>query len=210
MSSRRDFLRMLAAAPVAVSAPALAAASTPQRLLVMVFLYGGNDGYNTFVPYANPLYYRLRPNIAVASDSVLKVTPTHGFHPSLASLMPAWEAKDLALVQGLGYPECTQQHYRDIESAFTGCDGREFSAEGWVTRALAGTQRDAIADAIAFDMLDIPPPIRWAPFAARSWARCRSIAPTTSCDRGTSRGTSSMRRRADARCSRARRTTSRP
>jgi len=167
MSSRRDFLRMLAAAPIAVSAPALAAAPAPQRLLVMVFLYGGNDGYNTFVPYANPLYYRLRPNIAVASDSVLKVTPSHGFHPSLASLMPAWEAKDLALVQGLGYPECTQQHYRDIESAFTGCDGREFSAEGWVTRALAGTQRDAIADAVAFDMLDITAADPMGPFRGK-------------------------------------------
>ena len=116
MSSRRDFLRMLAAAPIAVSAPALAAPSSPQRLLVMVFLYGGNDGYNTFVPYANPLYYRLRPTIAVASDSVLKVTPTHGFHPSLASLMPAWEAKDLALVQGLGYPA----HYVYVWARYDG------------------------------------------------------------------------------------------
>jgi hypothetical protein len=35
---------------VAVSAPALAAASTPQRLLVMVFLYGGNDGTTRSCP----------------------------------------------------------------------------------------------------------------------------------------------------------------
>ena len=167
MSSRRDFLRMLAAAPIAVSAPALAAPAAGNRLLVLVFLYGGNDGYNTFVPYANPLYYRLRPTIAVPRDAVLKITSTHGFHPSLAALMPAWEAKDLALVQGLGYPECTQQHYRDIESAFTGCDGREFSAEGWVTRALAGTRRDAIADAVAFDVLDIQAADPMGPFRGK-------------------------------------------
>jgi uncharacterized protein (DUF1501 family) len=155
LRSRRDFLRALAAAPVAFSVPGIAAPPAAQRLLVMVFLYGGNDGYNTWVPYTDPLYYRLRPNIAVARDSVLKITPSHGFHPSLAALMPAWEAKDLAIVQGLGYPQGTQQHYRDIESAFTGCDGTDFSSEGWVTRALAGSKRDAIADAVAFDVLDI-------------------------------------------------------
>jgi uncharacterized protein (DUF1501 family) len=156
MSSRRDFLRTLAAAPIALAAPSWAAPPAGNRLLVMVYLYGGNDGYNTWVPYADSLYYRVRPNIAVPRDAVLKVTPTHGFHPSLAALVPAWESKDLAIVQGLGYPGCTQQHYRDIDSAFTGCDGQEFSSDGWVTRALAGSVRGhAIADAVAFDLLDI-------------------------------------------------------
>ena len=155
MSTRREFLKSLAAAPIALSAPSFAAAA-PNRLLVMVFLYGGNDGYNTWVPYTDALYYRLRPTIAVARDAVMKMTPSHGFHPSLAALMPSWEAKDLALVQGLGYPGCTQQHYRDVESAFTGCDGTEYSNEGWVTRAFArAPRREAIADAVAFDMLDI-------------------------------------------------------
>lgn len=171
MSSRRDFLKTLAAAPIALSAPAFAASSAPNRLLVMVFLYGGNDGYNTWVPYTEPLYYRLRPSIAIARDAVLKITPTHGFHPSLAALMPSWEARDLAVVQGLGYPECTQQHYRDIESAFTGCDGTEFSSEGWVTRALAGApRREAIADAIAFDVLDIRLEDPMGPFRGRKLA----------------------------------------
>ena len=155
MKGRREFLRALAASPLALSLPGLAAAPS-NRLLVMVFLYGGNDGYNTWVPYTDALYYRLRPTIAVPKDAVLKLTPTHGLHPSLAALMPAWEAKDLALVQGVGYPGCTQQHYRDIESAFTACDGTEFSNEGWVTRALArAPRRDAVADAVAFDVLDI-------------------------------------------------------
>ena len=151
---RRDFLKALASAPLAVSVPALAAA--PQRLLVMVYLYGGNDGYNTWVPYADELYYRLRPHIAIARDAVLKITDSHGFHPSLAALMPAWEAKELALVRGLGYPECTQQHFRDIDSAFTGCDGRDFATDGWVSRAFVRAPRHgALADAVAFDMLDI-------------------------------------------------------
>ncbi|HET9580459.1 MAG TPA: DUF1501 domain-containing protein [Gemmatimonadales bacterium] len=153
-SARRRLLKALAAAPVAIHAPRLFAESAPRRLFVMVYLYGGNDGYNTWVPYTDETYYRVRPNIAVARDSVLKVTGTHGFHPSLASLVPAWEAQELALVQGVGYAEVTQQHYRDEEIAFTGCDG-EILGDGWVTRALAGKRRGAQApDAFALDMLD--------------------------------------------------------
>ena len=154
--ARRRLLQALAAAPLAVSLPSIASRERANRLLVMVFLYGGNDSYNTWVPYTDELYYRVRPRIAVPRDSVLKVTDRHGFHPSLAALMPSWEAKDLAIVQGVGYSAGTQQHFRDIETAFTACDGREFSNEGWVTRALAKqAPSEAIADAVAFDVLDI-------------------------------------------------------
>jgi uncharacterized protein (DUF1501 family) len=121
----------------------------------MVFLYGGNDGYNTWVPYADDTYYKVRPNIAVPRDAVLKITERHGFHPSLAALVPSWEAKDLAIVQGLGYPLGTQQHFRDGDTAFTGYDGRDFSGQGWVTRALASRPRGEAPDAVAFDVLDI-------------------------------------------------------
>lgn len=152
--SRRSVLRALGAAPLALTLPSRAATAS-QRLLVLVYLYGGNDGYNTWVPYADPLYYQLRPTIAVARDSVLKVTHSHGFHPSLGALMPAWEARELALVQGIGYPLGTQQHYRDSEIAFTAEDG-ELRADGWAGRALAGSARAGSGpQAVALDVLDI-------------------------------------------------------
>jgi uncharacterized protein (DUF1501 family) len=154
---RRRFLQALAAAPLAVSVPGLAQAPHTQRLLVMVFLYGGNDGFNTWVPYTDPLYYKLRPTLAVPRDAVLKLTDRHGLHPSLGALLPAWEAREVALVQGIGYTDATQQHFRDIETAFTGGDGETFYADGWVSRALSqrGGSTTAHADAIAFDVLDI-------------------------------------------------------
>ena len=145
-------MKALAAAPLVAQLPSLAAPPRPHRLFVMVFLYGGNDGYNTWVPYTDSTYYRVRPTIAVPRDSVLKINERHGFHPSLAALMPVWEARELAIVQGIGYAEGTQQHYRDIDTAFTACSGSEFSADGWVTRSLS--HREPI-DAVAFDVLDI-------------------------------------------------------
>ncbi|MEP7068634.1 MAG: DUF1501 domain-containing protein [Usitatibacter sp.] len=154
-SARRNVLKALAAAPLAAACPGLAAAPPSNGLLVLVFLYGGNDGYNTWVPYADPLYYRVRPNIAVARDAVLRITDRQGFHPSLAPLVGAWEAKELAIVQGVGYAQGTQQHFRDEDTAFTGYDGQDYSREGWVTRALSGRSRGAMPDAVAFDVLDI-------------------------------------------------------
>lgn len=148
---RRALLKALVAAPLAATLPARAAAAQPSRLLVLVYLYGGNDGFNTWVPYTDSLYYRLRPNIAVPRDAVMKITERHGFHPSLAPLMTSWKAGDLALVQGVGYPEGTQQHYRDAEIAFTAAD-TEMRSEGWISRALA---KGATAPCMAFDMLDI-------------------------------------------------------
>jgi len=152
--SRRRLLKALAGAPLAATLPAWATPPRP-RLLVLVFLYGGNDAFNTWVPYTDATYYGVRPTIAVPRDAVLRITDRHGFHPSLAALMPAWQDRELAIVQGVGYAGATQQHYRDIEIAFTANDG-EITGEGWASRALARRARPgAIADALALDLLDI-------------------------------------------------------
>ena len=163
-ASRRTLLQALAAAPFAARIPAWAAETPSPRLLVLVFLYGGNDNFNTWVPYTDPLYYGLRPTIAVPRDAVIRVTDRHGFHPSFAPLVPLWEARELALVQGIGYPDANQQHFRDLEMAFTAVDGQEYRSDGWVTRALTSSRTRANAstdpgatnfDAIAFDALDV-------------------------------------------------------
>ncbi|APV50633.1 hypothetical protein BWI17_13610 [Betaproteobacteria bacterium GR16-43] len=156
---RRDFLQLLGTAPLAATAPAFGAApgANANRLLVLVYLYGGNDGYNSWVPYGTPLYYKLRPTIAIPRDAVLKVTEHHGFHPSLAPLAPLLASKEMALVQGIGLEDITQQHFRDAERAFTAADTDQYLNDGWVTRALQRRTPDeqAFADAVALGLLDI-------------------------------------------------------
>lgn len=156
---RRSALKALAAAPWALTAlpspaaiPAHALEGAPRRLTVFVFLYGGNDGFNTWVPYTDPLYYKLRPTIAVPRDMVLKITDRHGFHPAFEALMPAWTAKELAVIQGVGYNDGTQQHYRDGEIAFTAED-QGYRDQGWITRALGG--QPTPRRTLAFGLLDI-------------------------------------------------------
>ena len=154
---RRHFLSALAAAPFAASLSAHANPSgTGNRLLVLVYTHGGNDGYNTWVPFTNSTYYGARPTIAVPRDAVLKLTDQHGFHPAMSSLVPVWEQRQLAILQGIGLPDVTQQHFRDTEMAFTASDAGEYTHDGWATRALARLAPTAgVADAVAFDMLDI-------------------------------------------------------
>src|SRR6185503_17868004 len=85
------------------------------RSLLLVELKGGNDGLNTVIPYADPLYRELRPDIGLARDRVLQLDEHVGLHAKLEPLMEAWKARDLAIVQGVGYPEPSRSHFRSIE-----------------------------------------------------------------------------------------------
>ena len=154
---RRHFLSALAAAPLAAALPRGALASgRSQRLLILVYTHGGNDGYNTRVPYTNATYYRSRPTIAVPRDSAIKITDKQGFHPAMTAFVPLWERKELAILQGIGLPDVTQQHFRDTEMAFTATNGGEYVDDGWAARAIARlAPSESVADAVAFDMLDI-------------------------------------------------------
>src|SRR6478735_2077195 len=73
------------------------------RSLVLVDLDGGNDGLNTVIPFADPLYRAVRPNLAISRDQALPLDIRTALHPSLSPLMSAWRANDLAIVQGVGY-----------------------------------------------------------------------------------------------------------
>lgn len=154
---RRHFLQFCSALPVLTALSARAAADPAQRLLILVYLKGGNDGFNAVVPYANPRYYAMRPTIAVPRDRVVKLSASHGLHPSLAALMPLWENRELALLQGIGLPEIHDQHYGDYERLVTGAAAGEYERGGWLTRAIERNktlQRDAL-EAIALGEIDI-------------------------------------------------------
>ncbi|MSQ72641.1 MAG: DUF1501 domain-containing protein [Betaproteobacteria bacterium] len=135
---RRCFLRSATAGALAFGLPAFAAADASYRnLLILVELKGGNDGLNTVVPYADPLYAQLRPRIAIARDEVLQLDPRTGLHPALAPLLPLWQAGELAVVQGLGYASPNLSHFRSIEIWESASRADEYLPDGWLARAFA-------------------------------------------------------------------------
>ena len=135
--SRRDFLRLAAALPFAGTSALARAADDPRRLLILVELKGGNDGLNTVVPYADPAYARLRPRIAVDRAQVVQLTEAAGLHPALAPLKPMWDARELAVVQGLGYADPNLSHFRSIEIWDSASRSDEYVTTGWLARAFA-------------------------------------------------------------------------
>src|SRR4051812_2821581 len=135
--TRRDFLRIAAALPFGAATGFACAAGPSRRLLVLVELKGGNDGLNTVIPYSDPAYATLRPRIAVPRAQVVQLTETTGLHPSLAPLKAAWDARELAIVQGLGYPQPNLSHFRSIEIWDTASPSDQYAEAGWLARAFA-------------------------------------------------------------------------
>jgi len=150
---RRQFLATLGAGLLTVQLPGLAYAVAPagyQRLLVLVELKGGNDGLNTVIPYASADYTRLRPTLAIARDQVLQLDEQRGLHPALAPLLPLWQGGQLAIVQGVGYPEPNLSHFRSIDIWDTASHSTQTLSSGWLTRLL---QQYPAGDAFASDGL---------------------------------------------------------
>jgi uncharacterized protein (DUF1501 family) len=160
---RRRFLKAIGAGYCVAIAPevTLAATFAPgyDNLLVLVELKGGNDGLNTVVPYSAREYAGLRGPLAIARDRVLKLDERAGLHPAMQALMPLWQQRELAVIQGVGYPEPNLSHFRSIEIWDTASDAQAYLEEGWLTRAFAAKAppRAFAADGVVFGSQELGP-----------------------------------------------------
>ncbi|MEO3924799.1 DUF1501 domain-containing protein [Micromonosporaceae bacterium B7E4] len=116
-----------------------AAPADPGRKLVLVTLYGGNDGLNTVIPYADRRYHGLRPELAYPAEKVLPLDDALGLNPKLRGLKRLWDAKRLAVVLGVGYPKPDRSHFRSMDIWQTASPGVPIYS-GWVGRWLDGTK----------------------------------------------------------------------
>src|SRR3954466_14944320 len=74
-------------------------------ILVIVTLYGGNDGIKTVIPYTNKAYHDSRPDLAYAEHEVLPLDGQLALNPALKGLAGMWKNRRLAIVRGVGYPK---------------------------------------------------------------------------------------------------------
>lgn len=103
-------------------------------ILVVLQLAGGNDGLNTLVPYGNDFYRRARPNLGLAAKDVLRINDEFGFHPALTGLKSLLDDGDLAVWQGVGYPNPNRSHFRSMEIWQTATDANRVESRGWLGR----------------------------------------------------------------------------
>jgi len=165
---RRSFLRLAATTPL-IALPAgvtanLAWAGAPsgadyRNLVVLIELKGGNDGLNTLVPYTDPAYFALRPKLAIPRDQVIALTDSVGLHPALEPLLPLWKNREVAVLQGVGYPDPNLSHFRSIEIWDTASNSQEYLQDGWLTRTFDATPTPATfaADGVLIGSPDLGP-----------------------------------------------------
>jgi uncharacterized protein (DUF1501 family) len=118
------------------------AAATPSEsrpgVLVLLALYGGNDGLNTLIPYADPAYLGARPSLGYQPGQVIRLDAELALHPALTQLKGLWDAKQLAIVRGVGYPDPNYSHFRSMDIWQSGVPDRD-EPTGWLGRYLDRT-----------------------------------------------------------------------
>lgn len=152
MFTRRQFLTrtlqsssLLALGPVVPQFVARTAqASTPGKdnVLVVLEMTGGNDGLNTVIPYSDPLYHKFRPTLRQTKDVVVRLDDNVGLHSSMTGLRPLWEQGQLAVVQGVGYPNPERSHFEAMDTWQSG-DPKKLTNTGWLGRAAANADNGA-------------------------------------------------------------------
>src|SRR6266480_4926750 len=117
--------------PQFVARTALAAAPGKDSILVVLELTGGNDGLNTVSPFADDLYQKARPTLRHNKDTIIRLDDHVGLHPAMQGLKPLWEKGQLAVVQGVGYPNPDRSHFEAMD-IWQSADPRRVTRTGWL------------------------------------------------------------------------------
>ena len=163
--TRRQFLKYsgvvaAAAAPMlTVDQIAAAAITRPLPLgtpiLVVVTLYGGNDGLNTVVPYTDSAYFSARPDLAYKPETLLPLSSDLALNASMTGIKSLWDANKVAIVRGVGYPKPDRSHFSSMSIWQTGSPGAHLNT-GWLGRWL---DTQAIDPMTAISLGGVLPPL---------------------------------------------------
>ncbi|MFN0028833.1 MAG: DUF1501 domain-containing protein [Acidimicrobiales bacterium] len=107
-----------------------------EGILVMLMMAGGNDGLNTVVPYIDGNYYSRRPYTSIPPDQVLPLDGRVGLHPNLVNLKNLYDQNQVAVVQGVGYPNPDLSHFSSMAIWMRAWAGAGTPGTGWLGRWL--------------------------------------------------------------------------
>jgi len=165
--TRRKFLKLTSGAvAVGAAAPLLSIeeiaqaaitrplpANTP--ILVVITLYGGNDGLNTVIPYKDPIYFSSRPDISYKPETMLPLDAELALNPSMKGLKALWDQKKVAIVRGVGYPDPDHSHFSSMAKWQTASPAKHI-ATGWLGRWVDTQEEDAL---LAISLGSVLPPM---------------------------------------------------
>ncbi len=163
--SRRGFLKRLALVTDSEC-------RTQAHTLVCVFLRGGADTLNMFIPYADDNYYSVRPTLSIARPgsagrkAALRLNDHYALHPTMSALLPAFKEGELLVVQGVGSDNTSGSHFEAQDQLEHGESFGKKLGGGWLGRHLysrSGGMTPLSAVAIG---TSIPEALRGAPSAS--------------------------------------------
>jgi len=104
-------------------------------VIVVLQLTGGNDYFNTIIPYTDSNYYDNRKTLQIPEERVLKLDDKLGMHPAMGPMKDIFESGDMAIIHGIGYANSPRSHFRSMDIWHT-CEPDTVGTEGWLGRAL--------------------------------------------------------------------------
>jgi uncharacterized protein (DUF1501 family) len=105
------------------------------KFMVVVNLFGGNDGLNTVVPAHLQPYYDRRPTLALTTG-LLDLDGRYMLNGNLASLKQLWDAGQMHVVNKVGYPNRNLSHFTSMNIYSYGVRdiGSNGDGRGWLGR----------------------------------------------------------------------------
>ena len=128
---------------------------TGDKVLVLITLYGGNDGLTTIAPYEDPTYKSLRQNLALNASEVFPIGQGLGINAAMTSFKDLWLANRLAVISGVGYPKPSRSHFTSMDIWQTGSPEEPITS-GWIGRWLDSLGHDPLR---ALGIGSVPPPV---------------------------------------------------
>lgn len=139
-----------------LNALAAQADSCSDNILVLVQLFGGNDGLNTFIPLDQlSVLNSVRQNVTIPQTNLRFATSVNNgsatlgsrstistkyadmaFHPAMEGVYDLFESNKMSIVMGCSYDKPDFSHFRGTDIWMMGADSNEFLRSGWIGRDL--------------------------------------------------------------------------
>src|SRR5262245_34116290 len=111
-------------------------------ILIAIFQRGAADGISMVVPFGDPNYLAVRPQIGIQSpksgavDTAIDLDGFFGLHPALSPFKSIYDEGHLAVLHAIGSPDTTRSHF-DAQDYMEACaPGNKSVADGWLNRYL--------------------------------------------------------------------------
>ncbi len=121
------------------------------RVVVLIELNGGNDGFNTLIQMDQyDTYANLRPNLRIPENAVIPLDTTLavqdqvGLHPAMTNFKALYDEGKVNIVRAVSYDSPTLSHFKGMHIWSMGGDGTAANSypTGWMGRYLESVYPD--------------------------------------------------------------------